>query len=423
VKIEVIDLTDDFREKINRELREDFWAGVIVGHWFVGPSKVVPARRLKKVDGTRRRVHVCFSRCGVIEFYEPWEIATGRIPDTCYGCRPGQKGAPPSNRVLAPKDLEKILYHWESTYMATAFEERSNLVGRPANDAWADYGRPLLGDVCSAAGFPRTFGWKAFVRDCSNRPGKMSDRDHTIRVRAVHVAEKRIEIVLQPAKSRFVFTVDLATGRTDVPFTKIADAISAAVKRYHTGEPEPIEPAKVAAAATPEPAKPAEPPSNGHPAGVAILDVKELSGLYERLGKVLAVSKDVNELAQEKMLVRQKVEAADREMNKAVEEEAQANRERHDFDARARAHAERIAEMERKLATERQLWNDCRKEAHEADMRAAVAVGEHATAEGRLKEAKAKMAELEAFEKEILASQGDAAQMARLIQALAGAKV
>lgn len=301
--------------------RAPFWCGVSVGHWICGPL-----RHSKK---TRRDVYVCISRCGVAATYEPWEIAGGKLPQTCYACRPGTRHAPSCHATVVEEVMVVINQFWE-VGMGTAFEESVRVAGKLANSEWIGLARPVLADICDTAGYGRHFGWKVIVFDCAEKSNLKSDKS-VVRVKAIHKERRQVEMMIRPARGTYEYQINLSTGRTDVDFWKIATKIKEVVEQKYPKEtkkedpvpaPNPVPDKKVEAAST-----------NGHPARdpVTIIDVEKLKKLGSQFEKLIRVGADINEVASIKLVAneklrqaRERLEQTDADIGAGEAEEAQS---------------------------------------------------------------------------------------------------
>ncbi len=307
------------------------WTGVVCGHWLVGPVS-----RWKR---SRNNEHICISKCGVVAYYEPWYVSAGKLPQTCYACRPNT-GETPSCRTLPEYLTKQLAPYFEESYMATYFEEQVQLKGTVTRE-WEKFGRPLMSQVCDTAGYGQHFGWKLYVHNCSEKPNAKSDK-HKCRVRAIHKATRQIELMCQPAGCTWEFQYHLSTGRTDVDFMAIAERIKWSVGIVTgEGKEEKEEKAQVAAAATPE--------VNGH---TGLIDLAALEKIGGNLQKLLAVGKDLNDVAREKVAAQEKLKAAQEKKNEAYAKMIAADEEMKRAKVAVTIQQDKCVELERKLRNE-----------------------------------------------------------------------
>lgn len=374
--------------------------GMVVDHWLVG---------MVALQGTVRpkRVHICISRCGVVAGYQKWEIEGGRLPQTCYGCRPGEH-APPPSRVLPEIQLKSLSLHWSGNYMATAFEEKSTLASKEGTEAWMNSGREVMQEIVNRTRFGHAFGWKVYVRGITK--AATLPKRHRVKIEAVFKGEKRFEMTVQPARCPAVFRVDLATGRSDVPFGQVAEEVERAVSILRSLDEGDVEAEPVAAAVTAA--------VNGHVAGVGPVDLAKLVKIKAGIENLLTVGKDVNELAALKDAARKRVEAAvakkgDIEVKKVEAEEAAKSatvrlRAANELADRAAMH------LRNAIATRDNLQQDVL--ALEEKVKAVGAEWGPAVEDARA--AEKELADLEALEADRLKSVGDAKGLAVLLEAL-----
>lgn len=382
-----------------------FWAGVVCGHWLVGPQTTLG----------KRTVHMCISKCGVAETYEPWQIGSGRLPQTCYGCRPGNHRAP-SFRTLPESQLHDLVIFWEDYAMATTFEERSNLRG-DALKFWDELGRPLMSRICDSCGYGKHFGWKMNVRTCALKAYRKSAKDR-IRVRAVYKSERRIELVAQPAGSTYEFEYDLSTGRTDHDFAVIAEKVKEVVNRICTkeeqvamGETAPSAPAPelVAAAASSN--------GNGH---AGPIDLAKLLKLQKNIETLMTVGKDVNELAAMKDLARKKVEDLNAQKGDLYVKLVEAKEFEKASAMKLAAAEERAQQCETSLRNAIAARDNTKAECYAKAEGLRDAAGAYGPIEAAAAAAEKELRELELLEADRLKSVGDAKGLSTLLEALAG---
>lgn len=372
--------------------KDPYWYGVVVGHWLC-------CNEFTKNGRTR---HGCISKCGVLAFYEPWEIASGRLPKTCYGCRPGE-AAPPSHRVLDFSRLENLQRFWGEHEMATIFGEIMRTTNKEAIRDWDQHGRTVITDIIERTGYGRDFGWKLTI-DKAAKCGRI-DR-LKLRKTANHLRTREVEIYIHPAGSQHEYTVLLSTGRTDYDFKDVAERVTQCIGFINEKKPR-----EVAAAATV-----AAPEGSGHQNG--FIDVAKLSGVANQLAKAAKVGEELNQIAVQKTIAEDKVKLA-REKEKVASDDADAADRRED-EAAAELRAkqdecDRLTESLRKCASERDVL---RIAADQAKIAAKLA-DEHWKPIDQAKwDAEKELAGFEQMENEQLKEIGNAAGLKALLAAL-----
>ena len=389
----------------------DGCVGVLCGHWVVGPPT---RRRVNKAQLGLSKTHLCVSACGSLAFYQPHQIASG-LPRTCYACRTGE-GPPPPHATMRESDLPSLRKFFSGDYMATNFTFETNMKTRDATDQWDALGRPLMVAITDRTRFGSGFGWKCFVRSCQDRP-KRSHRT-TAHVRGVHPTTRRLELSVHPKGSRYTYTVDLTTPRTDAKFEDISAAVSHAIADLNYGDPEEDEkPELVAAAATGE--RVATEAANNGAGHMGPVDVAKLLKMKAGIENLLTVGKDINELAQLKAAAAVKLEQAE-----AAARAAWAGRQQAQVGAKDAAfHGAALRDRVSSLAM--QLRNaTADRDGHEKTEavwrdQVADAVALCSPLEDELRKCQRELKELEDMEADRLKSVGDAKGMATLLQALA----
>lgn len=384
------------------------WSAVTVGHWFVAS--------LIKLN--RRTHYVCVSACGVIGQYEPWQIAGGKLPKTCVGCRAGETAAPHGGRVV-PESVRQVILQIMESGMATVFEHKHTLKAPEVIDEWHRDGKPVMVEIAERSGYGNTFGWKCFVHRCHNRSHLKSDKPR-VRVRAVHDGTRRVELVCQPPGSVHEYEVDLYTGRTDHPWRDVADAIQRAVAIVGHAHDKSTQPVPVvtspAVQAIPAPA----PSANGKhvPTGPQVVDLAKLVRLRAGLETALTVGKEINELAAIKAEAAAKVEVARKRHEDTLATWQRAQDAAREARLKAEAHHDRVVEMERQLRNEMAARDAAQKALAERRAELEAADAAHRPTEQELKDAERELAGYEQLEADRLKQVGDAQGLAALLEAL-----
>lgn len=306
----------------------------VIGHWLVGPKD--------RWKASRPEQYLCVSRCGVVAYYDPWYVREGKLPQTCYACRPNP-GPTPECRTL-PEDLTRRLQlYWEDNYMATAFEEKVDLKGEVVKE-WAKYGRAMMAQVVDTAGYGVGFGWKIYVHNCAEKPNLKSTR-HRVRVRNVNWTTRHIELMAQPAGCTWEFQFHLTTGRTDHTFQDIQAKIEHAVGVVGgTIKEAKEEPAQVAAAAT------QKVEDNGH--AVEFVNLGALEKLGGNIARLIAVGKDLNDIAKEKLVATEKLRQAQEKKNAYHAEMLKADEDMKRAKVAFNLQQDKVTDLERKLKNE-----------------------------------------------------------------------
>lgn len=381
---------------------EPLLTGMVIGHWLVGMTALQGSFKPK-------RVHICISHCGVLAGYEPWEIAAGRLPKTCYGCRPGEH-APPVTRVVVEDRLEELQQHWQERYiMATAFEEKSQLDTKDGHELWAMQGRPVMQEIVGRTRFGMAFGWKVYVRRFMDlrhsRP-----KHHRVKINAIYKGERRFELFVQHKAGGTGFIVDLSTGRSDVTFGDITNEIERAVKILQSLDVEGnFEDEKAATAE-----------SNGHAVVTAgPIDVAKLMKIKTGIENLMTVGKDVNELAELKEKARKKVEAATAKKGDLHVKLVEAEERQKTAIVKYKTACEMVDNCERSLRNALAARENTLVDRDRANDAVAAAANAYKPVEDEAAAAEKELKELEELETERLKSVGDAKGMAALLEALA----
>lgn len=381
----------------------DVWTGVTIDHWVVGP------RRTSKKNG--HEVRLCFSYCGSVATYEPWEIASGRLPKTCRACRPGEHSTSPFHAVIPECDLPALRGFWEKC-MATAFEETVKVTGKEAHKQWSELTRPCLADICDSAGYGRHFGWKVIVFDCAVKSARSSGEDKlVVRVKAIHVERRQIEMMIRAPGTTFEYQINLSTGRTDFKFLDIAKKIKDVVEY------------KMAAAAKVEAVVSATPETNGHaaPAGAnaaTIIDLAKLAKLQGGLSKLLLVGKDINEIAGMKLLAAEKLRQAEAKLEER-EGQLQADASVEDETGKREKYLkERVEEIERNLRNTRVEYEIAAENADQARKTLEISRSVRNEAARAVETVRTEVAEVARIEEEQLKTLGDQKGLQALLAAL-----
>lgn len=333
-----MDLDDTFRPG------DAAFTNVVVGHWIM--AKLLASKRTNVVS------YLCVSRCGVVAMYTPAEVAAGKLPKSCYGCRPGEH-SPPSTRCLPESQLPLLNTFWETPMPTLEVQENPALRGKDSHAAWMTQGRELLCLVADATGLGKHFGWKAAVHSATPKPQKKSNKDRC-RFYATHLKERRVELVMQPAGCSFEFVAFLSTPRTDYEFANIAERVKEAVLKVCTPDvKDAVVKCKMvddvlAAAATPS-GPPAAAESNGHH---SVVDLGAIDGLMERLATVKRVGKDLNDVAAQKALCEKRVQETRAEKLDAFADMVTADEAMKAARVRVDTYQDRVREMETKLRNE-----------------------------------------------------------------------
>lgn len=290
----------------------DEWAGVVMGHWVLGPR----AARVPK--GARRRgaklpghPYTALSRCGAAAYIPEWQVLRGEVPDDCPLCRAGRKN---------PHMPAKLKIFWEEPYVASNIDAAlaataTNLQGLEAPREWNMHAVPYIAGVLDRTSYGRAFGWRIDARNCirqADRKGKA-----LIRVRGTYPGQFRIELTVHPADSVYTYEVDLTYAKRTVPFEQVAAEVARAIDlamgvtvpaaapaqlarealdaQTKAVGPVPtlFAPPKSGAAvvATPAPVTPVAPPVAG------ALDLEGLAKVHAGLTALLSVGKDMNAIA------------------------------------------------------------------------------------------------------------------------------
>lgn len=407
--------------------------GMVINHWVVGP-----VCRIRTKDGGAvvfKRGHVCVSKCGVVSQFQTSALYDGATKH-CAGCRNGGTRARPTvpaHRVADEFRLAEIQLFWEQAIVSVTshtkidMDVRSNLKiagngkdRNPAVDAWNQAGLPLLRDFVSRTKHGPHFGWKVFVQHVKTTPAEKV-RDSFVYVQAESDSTKRLTLAVHAAGTNYTFVVDLACGRSDVPWKDVKAELYKQIDGLNGKTPAPPqfaqtaqpEPAPVAAAATDDTNQPTEAPVN------QAIDIGKLTHLRNNLDKLLAVGKDVNEIAQLKAAAtvkleqaRQQAERAQKDVDRAREEE-QVSRDLRDRQAQL------VEDYERRLKNARADLDSARQRYGSANAVLATVQEETAPALAELARAEAEVRDLEKMETEQVKVLGDATGIAALLKALA----
>lgn len=190
---------------------------VLCGHWVVRDA--LNQRCDRRFE---RATYDCVSQCGVQVPYPRSAVTAGKLPATCWACRPGVNSEP-GRVVVTGRDLETHLKLWES-----GMNVRSNLKGKAAVVEWDRDGMAAVTAVLALSPLGTHFGWQLWVRDCHEQP---APREATVvRVRGFHESQRRIELSVRAATGRYTFEVDLTwPGRRDTPFAEVSASVTAGI--------------------------------------------------------------------------------------------------------------------------------------------------------------------------------------------------
>ena len=248
------------------------WTGVTVGHWrglaYAGSDK------------SRHLLVRCVSRCGVESNERAAVLAAGGI-QTCEACRNGCH--PPSLSRVVP---ERKLQCHRSSWGELKVDIKSNLKSE-AIPEWDRHGLPDLEAFISRSGLGLDFGWRVRVRDChKSKPGEV---ERSVQIRQYRDAVRQVELKVRPKGSGYWFEVDLSTGRTDVAWVKIREALLLAESSAAVPGNSPAPPV----AAKPPPPPPLSPPPSEKILGGMSVDA--LIRMRAGFDTLITVGRDVEE--------------------------------------------------------------------------------------------------------------------------------
>jgi hypothetical protein len=231
---------------------------------------------------------------------------------TCEACR-SSSTAPTARRVIPENELVTHQSMWESVMI----EWRSNLK-RDAVTSWEEYGLPLFLEFIDRTELGRDFGWKCMIRDCHTR----KNREAEVRVSGWHDTTRRFALGVRPERGPYWYEVDVTTGRTDIPWSRIRIAVETALDQLASARApvvsapvtrpavQPQSPKSQAIMPTPStngtsahhhPVPPAAPPAPpvSPPTSLASaltkLNIEQLVGMRGGLDTLISVSQDVKE--------------------------------------------------------------------------------------------------------------------------------
>lgn len=407
--------------------------GMVINHWAVGP-----VCRIRTKDGGAvvfKRGHVCVSKCGVVSQFQTSALYDGATKH-CAACRNGGARARPTvpaHRVADESRLAEIQLFWEQAIVSVTshtkidMDVRSNLKiagngkdKNPAVDAWHQSGLPLLRDFVSRTKHGPHFGWKVFVQHVKTTPAEKV-RESFVYVQAESDSTKRLTLAVHAAGTNHTFIVDLACGRSDVPWKDVKAELYKQIDGLNGKTPAPPEfaqtaqpePAPVAAAATGDTNPPTEAPVT------QAIDIGKLTHLRNNLDKLLAVGKDVNEIAQLKAAATVKLNQARQQAERAQKELARADEEVSVSKDLRGVQVDLVNDYERRLKNARvDLLAVVERHEKAIAVRDSVAA-ESAPALADLAKAEAEVRDLEKMEAEQTKVLGDASGIAALLKALA----
>lgn len=403
--------------------------GMVISHWTVGP-----VCRIRTKDGGAvrfKRGHVCVSKCGVVSQFQTSALYDGATKH-CAACRNGGSRARPTvpaHRVADESRLAEIQLLWEQAIVSVTsnvkvdMEVRSNLKiagngkdRNPAVDAWHQAGLPLLRDFVSRTKHGPHFGWKVFVQHVKTTPAEKV-RESFVYVQAESDSTKRLTLALHAAGTNHTFIVDLACGRSDVPWKDVKAELYKQIDGLNGKNPAPPEFAQnpqptvepVAAAAT----EPTEAPVT------QAIDIGKLTHLRNNLDKLLSVGKDVNEIAQLKAAATVKLDQARQQAERSQKERQRADEEVQVCTDLRAAQLRRVEAYERQLKNARVDWEALAERVEKALAVQRSVNDDAAPVLADLAKAEAEVRDLEKMEAEQTKVLGDATGIAALLKALA----